>query len=427
MSAPGVTSLQSRADFSESAIPTLLDARVIEAFLSHSNGHLLVDADPTPNFQRIWTNPTAHRIGEAHASLAVLEEGFRCSQVAGTGIAGVADRYGGFGIGRNGGSGRAAIVAGLHVKGIGKTPLVDAGEELGHASGGAYLEECVREAIFSRLFGMEFPFGAVPTLALYTTGFTQEWPEGIFPRREQRCLLARPLFLRPAHFDRAIGFGRNDPLQGTLDDQRVAAMLRCAVSSWGADSTVGLFMVTWLRWAEQLAYGFVHRLSHAGSTESNVAIGGALLDFGAATSLPSWAPFLTVESGFPAGTEWGYVLRAVELTAPHLARHVHPSLQGEEFLSGARANVCARFHQRVAFEFLRLLGFTRTQASKVLSSPSARAVHECAMLFFSRSGKSERPIFAGLVFQDCVLSDLSLWDLREEFGELEKAYQLGKL
>lgn len=53
---------------------------------------------------------------------------------------GVADRYGG-GIGSNGGSGRAAIIGPYCVKGIGRTPLIGRDVDVGHASGGAYLED----------------------------------------------------------------------------------------------------------------------------------------------------------------------------------------------------------------------------------------------------------------------------------------------
>ena len=77
-------------------------------------------------------------------------------------VIGVADRYGGIRIGHNGGSGRAVILNGYHVKGVGRTPLVSVLTEAGHASGGAYLEECVRETIFSELIAAEYPGGAVP-------------------------------------------------------------------------------------------------------------------------------------------------------------------------------------------------------------------------------------------------------------------------
>ena len=48
----------------------------------------------------------------------------RDGNVATARIAAIADRYGGAGIGHNGGSGRNAVVGDLQIKGVGRTPLV---------------------------------------------------------------------------------------------------------------------------------------------------------------------------------------------------------------------------------------------------------------------------------------------------------------
>src|ERR1700681_3918252 len=53
----------------------------------------------------------------------------------------LADRYGGMGIGPNGGSGRAGYLAGVHIKGIGPTDLIGSGNDGFHATGSMYLQE----------------------------------------------------------------------------------------------------------------------------------------------------------------------------------------------------------------------------------------------------------------------------------------------
>lgn len=405
-------------------IDRLLTAEAVREFFTPSHGHPPVAAPDIPNLEALWIANSDDGLRAREQVPALMRENFPSAAPAsapGTGCA-VADRYGGFGISQNGGSGRAAAVGPFHIKGVGRTALVDPRTEAGHASGGAYLEECVRETIFSQIFAAEFPYGAVPSLAIFLTGVLQHWPEGISPPTEKRCLLVRPLFLRPAHFDRALFFRNGEPAEAAADDRRVAAMCASAVRRWGAEGAAQVFIKSWERWTEQLAYGYAHRLCHGGSTESNVALGGALLDFGASTSLPTWAPFVVAEGGMPAGAEVGNVIRSVMWTAPQLARHVHPSLGTPEFVQGATAALPLRFGYRVLFEFLRLMGLTRKQASAVMSSDRAAAIDEDVRAFIARWGRSEQPIFAGIEFKDGPLEGRSLWEAREDFPELAHLY-----
>ena len=403
-------------------IDGLLTAHAVKVFFTRANGHLPVSAPEFPALEPLWTARTEDGCRARENTPDLMRRNFVGIDCPFDPDCAVTDRYGGFGISQNGGSGRAAAVGPFHIKGVGRTALVDPRTEAGHASGGAYLEECVRETIFSQVFATEFPYGAVPSLAIFLTGVEQHWPEGIIPAKEKKCLLVRPLFLRPAHFDRALHFRNGEPAEAARDDLRVAAMCTTAVKTWGVDATAQIFIKTWERWTEQLAYGYVHRLCHGGSTESNVALGGALLDFGASTSLPHWAPFVVAEGGMPTGSEVGNVIRSVIWTAPHLARHVHPSLGTPEFVQAATTALPTRFGHRVLFEFLRLMGLTRMQAGVVMNSNQAAAVDESVRAFITRWGRSERPIFAGLDFKDELLCGRSLWEAREEFPELADLY-----
>ena len=135
---------------------------------------------------------------------------------------GYADRYGGSGIGLNGGSGRAAVVNGYLVKGVGRTPLVSSLTDESHASGGAYLEESIRETIFAEIVRAEFPCSAIPVLAIIDTGLIQIFEESAGPKMERRTLLIRPSFIRPAHFERATAYFSGNPKEGQQDTLRVS-------------------------------------------------------------------------------------------------------------------------------------------------------------------------------------------------------------
>ncbi len=281
-------------------------------------------------------------------------------------VIGVADRYGGIGIGHNGGSGRAVIVNGYHVKGVGRTPLVSVLTEEAHASGGAYLEECVREAIFSELVAAEFPEGAVPALAIIDTGLVQWWNEDAGPRPERRCLLVRPAFVRPAHFERAAGYIAADPTDGYADARRVDHAFRITKTLWGHDALLTTYQKFWLAWAEQLAYGFIHRLPHGGDSTSNIAMDGSLLDFGGMTATPSWARISLMWGSPPSGEGMFYLAQAVKSHAASLGREVDPAWISLEMVAKTIATASHRYQWVVLREMLRLAGLTRSLAERMI-------------------------------------------------------------
>jgi hypothetical protein len=171
-----------------------LEEQLTASVLAPNCGHVLLPVVAAPTAGLLWQRPFAtnsspnsalNSFAELFGELAMLaaaeSKPFTDEVTEGQGIAtdqkyAVADRYGGAGIGRNGGSGRNALVNGFLVKGVGRTPLVGQSTPLSHASGGAYLEECVREAIFSEVVSHDFPYGAVPALGILGTGLVQDWP-----------------------------------------------------------------------------------------------------------------------------------------------------------------------------------------------------------------------------------------------------------
>lgn len=281
---------------------------------------------------------------------------------------GIADRYGGKGLGQNGGSGRAAVIGGYYVKGVGRTPLIGRQTDKNHASGGAYLEECVRETILAEIVRAEFPYGAVSTLAIIDSGSRQTWAQCSPPKVERRCLLIRPCFLRPAHFERAQEFLSADNSDGYRDRLRVEHMVRTATNVYNKDAFLSIYAQFWLAWSEQLAYAFMHRLPHGGDSTSNIAMDGSLLDFGAMAAVPSWAR-VSLNRGVHPNSEGIVTLsealrdHASSLKLSEIADHLTVNKVAESM-----ADVSQRFQAVVMREMLRVAGLTRRQAQALLAS-----------------------------------------------------------
>lgn len=287
---------------------------------------------------------------------------------------GFADRYGGGGIGHNGGSGRGVSFNGYHIKGVGRTPLVSHLTKESHASGGAYLEECVRETIFSEIVAAEFPHGAIPTLAIIDTGLTQTWNTALGPKVERRTLLVRPQFLRPAHFERALGFVSGSPGEGVQDHTRVSRVFELAIEVYGQSGLICLYESLWIKWARQLAFSFVHRLPHGSNTTSNICFDGRLVDFGAMSAVPSWSNAATSYFPQPFRDQFTCITRAIESLSYYFGRFVDSRLGLPEVKNELIAHATREYRRTVCVETLRLCGLSTDAAKAALDHLEPEAI-----------------------------------------------------
>ncbi|WP_139369476.1 hypothetical protein [Xanthomonas axonopodis] len=195
-----------------------------------------------------------------------------------------ADRYGSSGLGPHGGSGRAAVFGSFHVKGVGPTPLVTCNTDWWHSHGGMWLEEAIREGIYSEVVGAEFPHGASAVIAIIDIGARCLLPNGKLGKR--KALLVRELEIRPAHMERACVFKVDEfPPTRLKDVERVReAVNRYAELFGSVDGLTDMFY----RIGQQAGYGQVHRLFHGGYFTSNLSVLGRLLDFGGFRSVANW-------------------------------------------------------------------------------------------------------------------------------------------
>lgn len=250
----------------------------------------------------IWVNEQASMIDSEYHTGSTSKQNYRehllqacafvISESEPSATYGWADRYGGSGIGRHGGSGRSAIVNGYSVKGVGPTPLIGIGEGLSHSSGGAYLEEAIREVLVSRLLQRILPHGTVPIFAIIDTGLEQAWDLGDGILLERRVLIVRPFSLRPAHFERAYRYCPGNYGGKLADMCRVQHNFQIFSETFGVDWLVQQLEACFLNWAEQIAYSMINGLA-LGTSPSNLSISGAILDFGAVSTVPAMANYVT--------------------------------------------------------------------------------------------------------------------------------------
>lgn len=211
------------------------------------------------------------------------------------------DRYGNAnGFVQSGGSGRAAISDGFQIKGIGPTPLVDSNADWLHSHGCIWLEEAFREVVYSELVAAEFPYGAVPVVAVIDTGVSAL---GDGRDYERRALLVRPFVYRVAHLDRAAGFlPRNQERAAQISDYRRVRECWTALVE-GKGDPIKIFKQILHRAVLQLAFAAVYRIYPGGYFSSLFSIDGALVDFGAFRTVKDWARTFATSHVQPFGDE----------------------------------------------------------------------------------------------------------------------------
>lgn len=336
--------------------PTLLwmnrQAMALDPAWQHCGGDLAA-------YERHLVQACAYAVADADDANAAADQ-----------VVGHADRYGGKGIGNNGGSGRAALVNGYLLKGIGRTALVAETVDIGHGSGGAFLEEAIRESIYSEILRKEFPHGAVPILAIIDIGKTMTFTEHERVIIEKQVLVVRPALLRPAHFVRAAGFLHRDARENARDHARVRHMFG-QLAGPGLRADFHAFFVAWI---EQIAYSFAHRMPHGSNTISNICLDGALLDFGATSAVPSWARVDTMLSSQSFAALHDAIADNVMAMRYTLGRHLDETYRDASGVQELVVRLQNHFKKSTAIEILRVLGLDRPTAQRLFDGVDAPLV-----------------------------------------------------
>lgn len=294
------------------------------------------------------------------------------------------DFYGGSRMGSNFGSGRAASVGFIQIKGVGKTPLVGEVQNFDHAHGGASGEEGIREAVWGEVFHQVLPYGSNRVIALIATGTHTEWADG---GKDLRVLIIREDAIRPAHYlkssfgvgkwvsgvkERAVnainfiksGFSKystNSPLgEGQKNDypiQEESRIILPGVENRTKPLSTLILQYT-QRLAEQASTAFAKRFYHGASSPSNIETSAKYLDHGTTTSLPDHGPAIMLNTngvfGDISDEAGSFLFRPLEewLDTPEFSR-----IFGKEVtLSEVKEKFVEWYHENLMGEMLKLTG-----------------------------------------------------------------------
>jgi len=258
------------------------------------------------------------------------------------------DLYGSSGTTRFGGSGRAGVVNGMQVKGIGPTELIAETADWHHSHGGMFLEEALRETIFSELAHREFPFGAVRTVAVIETGLGIVDRHGV---RHRGALLVRPFVARACHLERALGFRegslRYRSTAHLSDIRRVMEWMR--ELQFGSQKCLDTFAS---RAGVQIAHAHVARWFHGGWYSSVMSLDGRMIDFGSSRKLSSWKRRSYETYGPCFGEELGFAQTTIGSLATHIRHYAGRKVDYQRSLQVLRAS----YRSQVLDELIRAVG-----------------------------------------------------------------------
>ncbi|MRV74358.1 hypothetical protein GJ700_21865 [Duganella sp. FT92W] len=201
-----------------------------------------------------------------------------------------AERYGGVGIGYNGGGVRCGNVGKYQIKGIGQNPLVGDTGNLAHSYGGLSAVDALFETIYANVLQKILPVGVARVHGVILTGPRAAFNIGRAEERSWGALMVRDTVLRPAHFLRASTYAPPGAMARTMysDVGRVRMVNRGLLQTCGSVNAVIQFLGNFMmRCANQLAFARVARIMHASISPSNMCFDGRWVDLTLTQFLPS--------------------------------------------------------------------------------------------------------------------------------------------
>jgi hypothetical protein len=190
---------------------------------------------------------------------------------------GFAERYGGVGIGCNGGGARVANLRGVQIKGVGANALAGRDAPRSHSYGGLDLESAAKEIVYSTLLNRISPVGAQKIHGLILLDRESAEHEA---GRACSVLLVREPGVRPAHFLPCTDFRPKPEFKSVLrsDFSRIRNIYT-SIPREGGLSEFYVFVQDFLdRAADQLSYFRMARISHNALVPSNFLVDGRVMD-----------------------------------------------------------------------------------------------------------------------------------------------------
>ncbi|WP_075187334.1 hypothetical protein [Teredinibacter haidensis] len=199
----------------------------------------------------------------------------------------LAERYGGKGIGLNGGGARCGTFGSFQLKGIGANILAGDHDDLVHAYGGLDARSAICEVIFTNVMSKVLPIGVVDIYGIIFTGVDT----AIDPITKEKCwgsILVREACVRPAHFLPAAGFLPCSEYQKQIrpDFARTKIVNQNLAEMFASPNEFIMFLGSFLsKCANQMAFARVARAMHSTLSPSNFSIDGRWLDLCLSTFL----------------------------------------------------------------------------------------------------------------------------------------------
>lgn len=199
-----------------------------------------------------------------------------------------AERYGGAGVGDNGGGVRCVNDDIYQIKGGGKNILVGSGKDKWHSYGGLNAIDAVYETAISQVLKNILPVGVAEYYGIIHTGnkTAYNYEENI----GHGALLIREVCLRPAHFLRSPMYRPNDELRYKINSDlyRIRRVIKELLQSFSNTNELINFIGDFiLNSANQFAFSKVARICHGSVGPSNLSYDGRWLDLTNAGFLPT--------------------------------------------------------------------------------------------------------------------------------------------
>jgi hypothetical protein len=285
-----------------------------------------------------------------------------------------AERYGGKGVGANGGGARCGLFRGVQIKGIGRNSLLGKGSDRAHSSGELTMKEALKEAIWGEVYHVALPYGAARGYAVLDTGMQTQWRDPALEDGDSpRALLLRQAIIRPAHYMRAIGFSTEGKAM-VSDRERTSAAINRLIVALGAslelppdgNATLSAYLAEMVRrFGQQLAASIVRRLPHGSVNCSNIGIDGRYIDFYHATHISDFGRIIT----YRAAPELFDTYKTLHPTIHNLCFYLNKYVEDEDYLEISGAELWKVYKQGVdsAFqsEFLLLTGLSHAAVAEV--------------------------------------------------------------
>lgn len=243
------------------------------------------------------------------------------------------ERYGGYGITKNGGGSRTLIINECQVKGSGANYLSGRGATHWHSHGALNISDAVLETIYTLLVNKITPRKAATIYSIIKTGPKSAYfTESLEEYNAEPCwgaLLIRETCIRPAHFHRAMFFEPKEEYRDriTPDVARMRRLWKELKLSFPDSRRFAVLLSDFaLKSAEQFGFCRAARLAHGCITPSNLAIDGRWLDLTTCSFMDSGKNYMVTPTQAPAFTEYEVIKQILVELAHNYSKYTNQNL-----------------------------------------------------------------------------------------------------